>query len=227
MTDFLRSRLTYANVIATLALFVALGGTAYAAVQINGSQIVNRSIAGQKLKLHTVTSSEIDPTGLTVPYATRAGNVSHLIVSRSSASKKGAASRAPASNAAQAVAVGSLVTLAVGTSTTVIQSSPFTVTATCTDTGGGAYELELDATSSTNGWYDVADQYVDVDNSGPFAANQIVGLTRIVNTGPSQELTSAGGYFLIAASGASLSIPSFPVMVHTLGDCAFTMYGID
>jgi hypothetical protein len=46
-------------VVATLALFVALGGSAIAVTQIDGSQIRDRTIPGKKLKFHTVTSSEI------------------------------------------------------------------------------------------------------------------------------------------------------------------------
>src|SRR5437588_6672972 len=56
---FVGSKLSYANVMATLALFVALGGASYAVVQINGGQIKNRSIPGTKLKPHTLTASQI------------------------------------------------------------------------------------------------------------------------------------------------------------------------
>jgi hypothetical protein len=63
------SRLTYANVIATLALFVALGGTAAAGAHVwitganvrNGSltgrDVANRSLSAKKLKLRTVTGA--------------------------------------------------------------------------------------------------------------------------------------------------------------------------
>ena len=37
----LRSRLNYANVVATLALFVALGGSSYAAISISGKNVKN------------------------------------------------------------------------------------------------------------------------------------------------------------------------------------------
>ena len=39
--------LSYANVMATVAVFVALGGGAYAAVHVNGKDIQNRTIAGK------------------------------------------------------------------------------------------------------------------------------------------------------------------------------------
>jgi hypothetical protein len=54
-----RKHLTYANVVASLALFVALGGSAYAVSKIDGSALVNRSVAGKKLKADTVTGREI------------------------------------------------------------------------------------------------------------------------------------------------------------------------
>src|SRR3954470_4662154 len=51
----LRRRLSYANVMSTLAVFIALGGSSYAAVTISGSSIKNRSISGHKLRHNTVT----------------------------------------------------------------------------------------------------------------------------------------------------------------------------
>ena len=55
----IRSKLTYANVMATIAVFVALGGSGYAAATISGSDIKNRSIAGKKLKSRTIAGRNI------------------------------------------------------------------------------------------------------------------------------------------------------------------------
>jgi hypothetical protein len=55
----LRKRLTYANVMSTLAVFIALGGSSYAAFTISGSEIKNRSIAGKKLRKNTLTGVHI------------------------------------------------------------------------------------------------------------------------------------------------------------------------
>src|SRR3954453_6550587 len=61
----LRTRLTYANVVATLALFVALGGTSVAASSlISGSKIKKDSIPGDRLKKHALTSTQVDVTEL-------------------------------------------------------------------------------------------------------------------------------------------------------------------
>src|SRR5579862_2242593 len=49
-----------ATLLATVALFVALGGTAYAVSTINGSLLKNRSVAAIKLEKHTITGTEVN-----------------------------------------------------------------------------------------------------------------------------------------------------------------------
>jgi hypothetical protein len=68
----LRQRLTYANVMSTLAVFVALGGSSYAALEISGSTIKNRSIPAKKLKRNSITGREVRESALNVPRARRA-----------------------------------------------------------------------------------------------------------------------------------------------------------
>ena len=73
MLEKLRHRLTYANVMATIAVFIALGGSSYAALTISGSDIRNRSIAGKKLKRNTVTGKQVRESRLSrVPRARNA-----------------------------------------------------------------------------------------------------------------------------------------------------------
>ncbi len=71
-TDTVASRpprrpLSYANVVATLALVVALagGGAAFAATRINGASIVPRSLPGSALKNLTVAGAKIAPNAIT------------------------------------------------------------------------------------------------------------------------------------------------------------------
>ena len=72
----IRRRLTYANVMSTLAVFIALGGSSYAAVKLNGSSIKDRTIAGKKLRHNTLTGRQIRESRLgTVPYARNAGRL--------------------------------------------------------------------------------------------------------------------------------------------------------
>jgi hypothetical protein len=57
---FLRKRLTYANVIATLALFIALGGTSYAV-----TALPKNSVGTQQLKKNAVTGDKVKDGSLT------------------------------------------------------------------------------------------------------------------------------------------------------------------
>lgn len=54
-----RPHLTYANLMATLALFVALGGTGYAATTIVSSQIANGAVTTPKLASGAVTAPKL------------------------------------------------------------------------------------------------------------------------------------------------------------------------
>lgn len=60
----LRRRLTYANVMSTVAVFVALGGSSYAALTINGRSIKNRSIPAKKVRVNALTGREIRESSL-------------------------------------------------------------------------------------------------------------------------------------------------------------------
>src|SRR3954447_5419805 len=60
----IKDRLTYANVTATLALFVALGGSSYAAVKlprnsVGSSELKTNSVGAAEIKRKAVRSSEI------------------------------------------------------------------------------------------------------------------------------------------------------------------------
>lgn len=53
------TRLTYANVISSLALFVALGGTSYAALSVTGKNVKNGSLTGADLKDGSVKNADL------------------------------------------------------------------------------------------------------------------------------------------------------------------------
>ena len=59
----LRARATYANVTATLALFVALGGVSYAAVTITGKNVKNGSLTGADVKNNSLTGRDVKGLG--------------------------------------------------------------------------------------------------------------------------------------------------------------------
>ena len=73
MLAHFRSRLSYANVVATLALFIALGGSSYAVTQITSKDVKNRSLKGGDLRKNTLTGTEVNESKLRqVPNARRA-----------------------------------------------------------------------------------------------------------------------------------------------------------
>ena len=70
----LHRHLTFANVVSVVALFVALGGSSYAALRIGSSQIADNSvrsrdirdgeIRGKDIRSRTVSTSDLDPKAL-------------------------------------------------------------------------------------------------------------------------------------------------------------------
>ena len=82
MRPRLRPRLTYSNVVATLALFIALGGGAYAATtlprnSVGTKQLMKNAVTGAKVRNHSLTAADINPatlrTAAAVAYKTAAG----------------------------------------------------------------------------------------------------------------------------------------------------------
>lgn len=61
----LRRHLTYANVMASIAVFLALGGVSYAAATLNGNQIIGGTVGAGKLKNGTLTSKQVKKDSLT------------------------------------------------------------------------------------------------------------------------------------------------------------------
>jgi hypothetical protein len=59
MFAHVRARLTYANVVATLALFIALGSGATAAVVISGRNVKDGSLTGKDIKNNSVASTDV------------------------------------------------------------------------------------------------------------------------------------------------------------------------
>lgn len=65
MTARIGKALSFSNIVACLALFIALGGTVYAAGKISGKQIKPSSLPGNRLKPRTITARRIKPKTLT------------------------------------------------------------------------------------------------------------------------------------------------------------------
>ena len=69
-----KRRISPSLVLSILAVFIAIGGTSYAAVKINGNNIKAKTIAGKALKNNTLTGVQIDESKLgKVKLAVQAG----------------------------------------------------------------------------------------------------------------------------------------------------------
>jgi hypothetical protein len=55
----LRIRVTYANVVASIALFATLAGSSYAAVSITGSQVRDNSLSGRDVRNASLTTRDV------------------------------------------------------------------------------------------------------------------------------------------------------------------------
>jgi hypothetical protein len=61
----LRKHLTYTDVIASIAVFLLLSGSAFAASKISGSRLKNGSVSGKKLKAGSVSNSKLRTNAVT------------------------------------------------------------------------------------------------------------------------------------------------------------------
>lgn len=164
---FVRKRLTYANVMSSIAVFLVLGGaTAFAAGHlgkntvgskqlkknavtsakikagaVTGAKIKNASVTGAKIAAGAVGAANINTTGLTVPSASHAG----------SADSANTANTANTANIANSVAGRFPVKAFTGPGTTTLLTiGTFTISGQCTIEAGGD-EAELQLTTSVNG----------------------------------------------------------------------------
>jgi hypothetical protein len=81
--DALRRRLTYANVMATLAVFIALGGSSYAALTVTGRDVKNGSLTFRDLRRDTLGGSRIKESRLgTVRRARNANRLNGVTAER-------------------------------------------------------------------------------------------------------------------------------------------------
>lgn len=59
------NRLAYANVMSTLAVFIALGGSSYAALTITGKDVKDGSLTGKDVRKGSITGGDLKAAGVT------------------------------------------------------------------------------------------------------------------------------------------------------------------
>ena len=158
LASFLRGRLSFANVTAMVALFVALGGTSYAALQVGSKQIANNSVRSKDLRNNGVRGRDIHKStvrGTDVRDGDLKGKDVRDDTLTGADVKESALGTVPSALDAQTVAGKpasafltsdkqqrtGLIKLAKGQTKTMAASGPFTWKAACSDAGGGNTRL--------------------------------------------------------------------------------------
>jgi hypothetical protein len=194
-----------AMAISLLALFVALGGTGYAAVKLNGKNIKAKTITGTKLKNRTLTGGKLRNNTLTgkqiaesklatVPKAKQA-------TSAGSAAALSDTAKAGFLSSSKVVTTGLIKlplapSLAAAPRTTILVKGPFSANARCYDDGTGKQTLKVGLASSEPG-SDVNDVIGTADDN-------------FMTVSP-----SAPGAFDSSLDFATLSTPSGATLVMT------------
>jgi hypothetical protein len=179
----IRQRFTFANVVAVLALFVALGGASYAATKINGKSIKKQSIAGNRLKADTVDGARINESTLgEVPSAAQAGSAGSATTA-GHAETAGSATTADSAQSATSAATAENANALDGQSASQLRASSRSAisNSSCNPVNPGtqnvscvALQMNLPATSDvmvigSGGWYgqgagpDKGECYISID----------------------------------------------------------------
>jgi hypothetical protein len=127
----IRKRITFSNVIAMMALFVALGGSAYAATQLKKNsvgtkQIKSNAVTAAKLKKNAVTGAKI-ATGAVTGAKVANGSLTGAKINLSTLGTVPSAGN----SATTSVVKGSHGKLTVGQEATAFEYAPFKITVKC------------------------------------------------------------------------------------------------
>lgn len=150
-----------ALVISILALFVALGGSAYAATKIGTKNIKNNAITSAKIKKNAVTTPKIKNGAVTgakinaatlgtVPNATHAGTADSASKATDATNAVNAINAANAQNFSRYYTSG-LKKASVGQTVTLGDAGPFSFAGVCEDLGGGEYKAWVKVTTNASG----------------------------------------------------------------------------
>lgn len=172
----IRKRLTYANVMSSIAVFLVLGGaTAVAAKKIGSNEIKGNSITTGKIKKNAVTTSKIKKNSITTAKI-RNGAVTGPKINLGSLGTVPSADKAnTAKHAETAAKTDQIANIFYSANegsgkTTILSLSGLTITAECPNG-----DIQLEATTSVN--HSLIDYYTPQDQDYDFNADFNVGET--------------------------------------------------
>jgi len=198
----LRRRLTFANSVSLLALFVALGGSSYAAVKVGTREIANNSVRSQDVRNDTLRTGDIRDNNVF------SGDI-HDDAVQGRDIKESSLGTVPDANtldgkdssafqAAGSVKKTGLIRLSHGQSKPVAKSGPYSWRAACSDEGGGSTRLVVTVTSSVGG-------AIAGDFQGQTIPIPVGGSATLFNNASSSPVYSIG--FPLSAVAPSGAVP--------------------
>ena len=188
----IRKRVTYANVMSSIAVFLVLGGaSAYAAKKIGSNEIKGNSITTGKIKKNAITTSKIKKNAITTAKIKNGAVTGAKVNVGTLATVPNATHATNADNATNwsRYFTTGIKKLSAGQTATLFTVGPFTAVAHCLDAGGGTLEawtiLTTNQTGSSGGSYnspyyyeadfDPGDEFeigTTASSSGPYSSAQ-------------------------------------------------------
>lgn len=163
MRSLLRSRLTYANVMSSIAVFAALGGGAYAATgALTPSSSTIKGCVGKRNGTLHVTHGRKCPKGSSALLFNQKGPQGAAGAAGAAGTAGPAGPQGPP-GATGITRWGNVVIPEGGADKVVASVGPFTLTAKCSGTGEGSYEL---TTTATGDWVYGEDSSLEELNPG-------------------------------------------------------------
>jgi hypothetical protein len=204
----IRKRITYANVMSSIAVFLVLGGaSAYAAKKIGSNEIKGNSITTGKIKKNAVTASKIKKNSITTAKIANGAVTGAKLNLGTVGTVPNAthANTADTANVANSVVGRVPVSVFTGTGTRdLAKVGPFTVQGVCRINNGGTDEGELQLLTSENG------AAMDDNNGDEFdvfniSDNPAFLYENDVNTGePEIEIAEEPGLIAVAPGGTAI-----------------------
>jgi len=225
-----------ALVVATVALFCALGGTSYAVVsKINGAQLRNRSVAGVKLKRHTVNGADISLSGFpTVPSASQAAQATNALHANTAASATSVTGSVPAGQITGTVASASSATNATNATNAANAANATNATnATNASNADGHTFEQIDSSAGIGGLAGVVNEFGDltlycIAQSGTSGTVdfEVINSLQVPGTFEIDAIDSNGSHYsggpVVPASASASTATTFDLPIATGAQVSFS-----
>jgi hypothetical protein len=229
----IRKRITYANVMSSIAVFLVLGGaSAYAAKKIGSNEIKGNSITTGKIKKNAITASKIKQNSITTGKIKNGAVTGAKVNVGTLGTVPNATHATNADNATNwsRYYTSGLVKLSVGQTAKLLDIGPFSFYGRCKDLGGGSVEVESFATTSQPGSNIASEESEYYESDFNPGTESEVGYSESGSTSVVANYGYGGyysGFSASSADGKTLLSGEVTNAIKTYGsDCAVWMFAI-